>query len=292
MKQQSIYKSEEGRKKILEHYESYLKSFDTIIERVYVKTRFGKTHMLVAGPEDGKPVFILQGGNCINPMTLSWFTSLFKTYRIYAADTIGHPGYSDETRISPKDESFPLWISDLMNHFNVNKSAFIGASYGAGIILRMAAYMPDKIACSVLVSPSGIKIGSKSKLMKKVVLPFLIYKARSSENQLKKITDVMSINSMKEEDKQIIWEIIKHVKLEKEMPKLLTKAELANSPSPTMIIAGIKDIFFPEELVLKKAKEIIPNLPVFYSYNMGHFPSEKFIIKINDNAEEFLSLYY
>lgn len=84
----------------------------------------------MTGPKEAKPVFIFQGGNCINPMTLSWFSSLFSEYRIYAPDTLGHPGYSAETRISAKDDSFALWISDLMEHFKISKSAFIGPSYG------------------------------------------------------------------------------------------------------------------------------------------------------------------
>ncbi|MEC0092304.1 alpha/beta fold hydrolase [Paenibacillus macquariensis] len=146
MSEHTIYKSEEGKRKIHNYYESYLRMFDVDFQRVYVNTRFGNTHTLVTGPVDGKPLFILQGGNCINPMTLSWFSTLFGEYRIYAPDTIGHPGFSAETRISAKDESFALWISDIMEHFEVEKSAFIGPSYGGGIILRLATFMPEKIA--------------------------------------------------------------------------------------------------------------------------------------------------
>ncbi|MOA46884.1 Carboxylesterase YbfK [compost metagenome] len=99
MSKSTIYKSEEGKKSILHAYDAYLKMLEINFERVNVNTRFGKTHTLVTGPENGKPLFIFQGGNCINPMTLSWFLPLMKEYRIYAPDTIGHPGYSAETRI-------------------------------------------------------------------------------------------------------------------------------------------------------------------------------------------------
>jgi hypothetical protein len=95
----------------------------------------GKTQTLVTGPKSGKSLIILQSGNCINSMTLSWFSSLFNDYRIYSPDTIGHPCYSAETRVSAKDTSFSLWISDLMDYFKIKHSPFIGPSYGAGIIL-------------------------------------------------------------------------------------------------------------------------------------------------------------
>lgn len=117
----SIYRSEEGKSSILEEYEIYLNELGEKFTREYVETRFGKTHVLLTGPLDGKPLFILQGGNCVNPMTLSWFSSLFKEYRIIAPDTIGHPGYSEEARISARFDSFALWVSDLLDHYKIEK---------------------------------------------------------------------------------------------------------------------------------------------------------------------------
>ncbi|MDQ0113744.1 pimeloyl-ACP methyl ester carboxylesterase [Paenibacillus harenae] len=199
--------------------ESYLRLFDAEFDRIQVDTRFGQTHTLVTGPLNGKPLFILQGGNCINPMTLSWFTPLLTKFRIYAPDTIGHPGYSSESRISAKDESFALWVSDLMDHFNIKQSGFIGPSYGAGIILRLATYMPERIACSVLVAPSGLEIGSKLTMIKKILLPLILFNRTSSDNQLQNIADAMSHHSMDELDKQILGELFTSVKLEQNMPK-------------------------------------------------------------------------
>ncbi|EKN71552.1 alpha/beta hydrolase [Neobacillus bataviensis LMG 21833] len=287
-----IYKSDIGKAAILGFYEKYLESFKCDFERMYVETTFGRTHVLVAGPEDGKPIFIFQGGNCINPMTLSWFKPLLENYRIYAPDTIGHPGFSAETRISARDDSFARWISELMANFHIEKSAFIGPSYGAGIILRLATFMPEKIACSVLVSPSGIQLGSKLAMIRKILVPLMIYKFNDSNEQMNKIANTMSDDSMKEMDQEIIASIFKYVKLEQEMPKLTEKRELLNYTAPTMIIAGRKDIFFPEEKIMKAAHEIIPNLTNYEAFDMGHFPSEADLVKMDPAIKQFLELYY
>ncbi|WP_010649954.1 alpha/beta fold hydrolase [Oceanobacillus massiliensis] len=292
MGKETIYKSEEGKRFLNQHYENYINTFSFDVERIYVETSFGKTHILVAGPLEGKPIFIFQGGNCINPMTLSWFTPLIDKYRIYAPDTIGHPGYSDENRISAKDNSFAQWIDELMNYLNIDSSAFIGPSYGAGIILRLAAFMPNKIDCAVLVSPAGIRLGSKIKMIKDVLLPLVLFNATSLEKYLNKITGNMSDNSMRDIDKTIIGDVFKYTRLEQEMPKLTTRKELVNYSSPTIIIAGKKDIFFPESRLNKIAKEIVPNLTAFKTYNMGHFPSEEHLIKINNEIIEFLKENY
>ncbi|WML57981.1 alpha/beta hydrolase [Neobacillus sp. PS2-9] len=292
MGKHTIYKSEEGKADIHRFYENYLREFKITFERVYVDTTFGKTHVLVSGPTEGKPLFIFQGGNCINPMTLSWFQPLFKNYRIYAPDTIGHPGFSEENRISASDDSFALWTAELMNHFHIEKSAFLGPSYGAGIILRVAAFMPEKIACSILIAPAGIQLGSKVEMIKKILVPLLIFKTNGSRKQMNKIADSMSDNSMREIDKDIIASIFKHVKLESEMPKLTEKSELVNYHSPTMIITGRKDVFFPDDRIQKKAKDILPNLINYHAYDMGHFPSKEYLAKINKEIEDFLHLHY
>jgi pimeloyl-ACP methyl ester carboxylesterase len=290
MSKHTIYKSKEGKEKIHSLYENYLQELE--VERVYVDTTLGKTHVLVAGPREGKPVFIFQGGNCINPMTLSWFKPLFSDYRIYAPDTIGHPGFSDENRISASDDSFARWTVELMNHFRVERSAFIGPSYGAGIILRLAAFMPKKIACSILIAPAGIKLGSKVEMIRKILVPLLLFKMNGSAKQMNRIADTMSDYSMKEMDRDIIASIFKNVKLESEMPKFTEKSELVNYYSPTMVIAGKKDVFFPDERIQKTAKEIIPNLTKYQTYDMGHIPSEEFLAKINKEIEDFLHLHY
>ncbi|KEZ47528.1 alpha/beta fold hydrolase [Metabacillus indicus] len=287
----TIYKKD-GKRLIAQHYDNYLKSFGVDVERFYVDTSSGKTHVLAAGPTEGKPVFVFQGGNCINPMTLSWFLPLTEKYRVYAPDTIGHPGYSSEGRISAKDNSFARWIKELMDHFQIASSAFVGPSYGAGIIMRLAAFMPDKIDCSVLVSPAGISLGSKVKMIQKILLPLVLFHGTSSKKHLDKITDTMSDHSMKEIDKRIIGDVFKYVRLEQDMPKLTTKEELLDYKAPTLVIAGTKDIFFPESRLKKATKEIIPNLTAFKSYDMGHFPSEEQLKEINHDLAEFLKMYY
>lgn len=99
MSAHSIYKNKESKRVMEEHYDQYLYSLPFKVDHFFTETSYGKTHVLGAGSKEGKPLFILQGGNCINPMTMSWFSPLVEKYRIYAPDTIGHPGYSDENRI-------------------------------------------------------------------------------------------------------------------------------------------------------------------------------------------------
>ena len=44
------------------------------------------------------------------------------------------------------------------------------------------------------------------------------------------------------------------------MPRPATRAELAAYRAPTLILAGEKDAMFPGNAVVRRAREIIPNL--------------------------------
>ncbi|MCP8970386.1 alpha/beta fold hydrolase [Ectobacillus ponti] len=292
MKMHTIYKRKQGKEKLLQQYEAYLQRLGTEFERVHVPTRWGNTHVLVSGPKEGKPICILQGGNCLNPMTLSWFQPLLQQYRVIAPDTIGHPGLSDEVRLSASDDSLARWVEDILDYFHIERCAFVGPSYGAGITLRLAAFAPERISCAVLVAPAGLILGSKWRMIRSILLPLWFYQMTSSGKQLHRIADAMSTGTMKPEDEEIIGDIFRHTKLEQDMPKLSEKQELQPYKAPTMVVGGTADIFFPGEGVVAKAKEVLPNLVSHHLYEMGHFPAEQQLKEINEEILLFLQQWY
>jgi len=72
----SIYKSDVAREEIEALYDRALARLSFPTESRWVKTTFGATHLLVAGPDGAPPLLVLQGGNIVNPLTLAWLTPL------------------------------------------------------------------------------------------------------------------------------------------------------------------------------------------------------------------------
>ena len=88
----SIYSSPAGRTEVLALYEQAIDELGIQVDHLSVDTRFGHTHVLVAGPECAPPLVIFQGGNFLGPLSTAWFRPLMEEWRVYAPDTIGHPG--------------------------------------------------------------------------------------------------------------------------------------------------------------------------------------------------------
>lgn len=220
---------------------------------------------------------------------MSWFLPLTNEYRVYAPDTIGHPGKSSQNRVSPADDSFGKWVVDILEGLSIEKAAFIGPSYGAGIILRTAAFAPERISKAVLFVPSGIATGSISRMIFKIFIPMLMYQLFPTDKRLLKAVSPMFSGAVDEFAVEVTGAVYLHYKLETKMPRLTTEEELKNYTAPTLVLAGEKDIFFPAEKIIPRAKEIIPNLIAAVCLKgEGNFPAIKNLGYINERILRFL----
>ncbi|MFX0077088.1 MAG: alpha/beta fold hydrolase, partial [Candidatus Hermodarchaeota archaeon] len=253
-----------------------------------VHTRFGKTHIIISGPKDALPLISLHGGNSITPYELKGILPLLKKFRVFAIDTIGHPGRSSETRISSEDNSYGKWLVDVLDELELNQGAFLCGSYSASFVLRLATIAPERISKTFMYAPSGFVNGSSRDMIFKLLIPWLKYRLRPSREQLKK-TLKSFIYEFDDGILDLVEANFKHVKIITGMPRPVTKAELKDYTAPTSIIAAKQDILFPGELVVRRAKEIIPNLVTAECIEGPHTPTNQMREYINEKAIIFFS---
>lgn len=288
--EKTIYKSPGGEARILDLYDRFQKGLGVTFDDRLVDTRFGGTHVLVAGPEQGQPVVITHGGNSITPQGLRGLFPLLKQgrYRVYAPDTIGHPGKSAQTRLSPRDQSYGQWLNDLLDGLGLDSAAFIGGSFGAGIILRLAAFAPRRITKMALFVPSGIVPVPLTSMVFRITLPYLLYVLFPSRQRLYRAVRWMG-SEIDDDVLQLIEAVFHHVRVEAKMPRPVTKAELVNYAAPACVIAAEEDAMFPGDAVIIRAKEIFSNLTVAECLKGAtHYSSKPDLEYVNKRIVEFL----
>jgi pimeloyl-ACP methyl ester carboxylesterase len=259
VKRKSIYKNELGKKQVLHLYDKLLAEIPVPYERLWIDTRFGKTHVLRLGNEQGPPLVTFHGGNSLNPYDLKNLIPLVDKYSIYAPDTIGHPGYSAETRLSSDNCEYGEWALDILDNLGIDKANFIGPSFGGGILSRLATIAPERIRSAVFVVPTGFIKPSPSKMIFKLVMPMMLYIIAPSRKRLERV--VQPLADQLEPDLLAITEVVfKHVKVESTMPRPAKKEELANLKAPVLLIAAERDILSPGKDVIEMGKELIPQL--------------------------------
>jgi pimeloyl-ACP methyl ester carboxylesterase len=291
----SIYRTPEGEAVFRRLYERAVERLDVELERIWVDSQFGPTHVLAAGPPDAPPVVVTHGGNSINPISLEWFRPLLSEYRMYAPDTVGHPGYSARRRLSPSGDEYGRWLVDVFDGLHLERPAVVGGSYGAGIILRAAAHAPQRISMAALVAPSGIVAPPMGPLVLRLALPMLLYRLLPTRERL-----LAAAGPMFHEGEPIdpfwletIEAAFRHLKVESKMPRAASAEELRGFAAPTLVIAGENDVLFPGRRVVDRAWEIFPNLEEAVMLpGASHVPSSRDLEEVRRRIRSFLDRHH
>lgn len=284
----SIYRSVEGQAEILRLYDEALSHLRIGLESKTLSTRYGETHVLSVGPEDAPPVVFLHGGNFLNPTCLRWFLPIAQQHRIHSPDIVGQPGKSAQLRPSPKGDSHAWWVEDVLEGLGLGRVPFVGLSYGAGIILRVVGYAPERVLAAVLVSPAGIATGPLGRMLLEAVVPMVAYRLRPSRERLLHAARAILTEPDELAERQL-GAIYRYVKLDTQLPRMATEEELRGFGEPVALFASGQDVFFPGGAVVARAQEIVPNLVVAECLRGSrHIPTKAALGHVNEEILTFL----
>ncbi len=128
-------------------------------ERLAVPTRYGVTHVAVAGPQDAPPIVLLSAMGVTSRMWMPNLAELSQDYRVYALDTIGDLGESilyDSEHYPKNGQAYSEWLVDVFNELGIVRIDVIGASMGGWITMDHAIHAPERVRRIVLLGPMGL----------------------------------------------------------------------------------------------------------------------------------------
>ena len=267
----TIYKSEEGKRRILDLYDSQLSRLASPWNDVYIDTLFGKTHIIETGNLSGEPLLVFHGGNATTAYNLLACDFIMNDFHIYAVDMVGHPGKSAETSLSAKGYDYGKWVSEVIDGLKYDKISLFGGSFGAGVIAKTMCVCPEKIKRVVLYVPSGIKNAPAIKSAS-MMLPMIAYWITGKDKWLKKCMLPMAIteDSITDDIYETAKLSIDYIKVKTGMPSDVDEASMKKCSAPTLVMAAEKDCLFPGEGVIERAKKIIPKCNTYLLEGRGH----------------------
>ena len=275
----SIYRSKEGEKVVYDLYDRQVISLGKEYNELFIQTRFGKTHVLQLGNPQGKPILLFHGGNSTAAFSLKLNRYLIENHLVYAPDTIGHPGKSDQRVLSSSTLEYGEWASDVIDSLGFEKIICMGESFGGGVLAKLMCISPEKILKAILLVPAGISNASKSALILSMGIPMLMYMVTKKEKWFEKSFLPMTTHGepIDKDTMEMIRIALNHVRVNSNMPSNISKDDITDYHAPTLLLAGENDILFPAEKVIARAKEIIPNLEAHLLKDCGHlyYSSEK-----------------
>ena len=164
----SLYKSAEGYRRVMAHYDTSFQKMGIPYETKYVETRFGPTHTVISGNESGKSIVLWHGLNANSTSWIDSITALAPTYRVYAIDAIGGMGKSAPSRPSKAGLAYGQWAAEALEGLGLKQANMIGISNGVWLILKLGSVASEMIGSAVLMSAGGFRPISKMQILRMI----------------------------------------------------------------------------------------------------------------------------
>lgn len=202
------YRSKKAGENILRTYDELLKQWGLPIDERFIETRYGKTHVIVAGNPKGKPVVLFHGVG--DDAALMWIynaKALGAQFQLYAVDTIGGPGKSECSEKYTKDFEDAIWIDDILDGLQLKTASFIGVSHGGYLVQLYTAMRTERVEKAISISgaiAAGVSTYSPMKTMMKIFFPEAMFP--TNKNVIKLLKKLSGKNYAVFTDNKLILE--------------------------------------------------------------------------------------
>lgn len=223
-------------------------------DRRYVETNGASIYFEIHG--QGEPLLMLHGFTLSHQSWDPWIDDLSKNYQLIIPDLRGHGNSTNPLKeYTAKNSALDMY--GLMDELGIQSFNAIGHSNGALVLTHMSIMDTSRIKSMILVSGAPYLPPEANSILSSVT--FENMKAHmeplhpEGEEQIRMLVDQMKNMPNQPEDINF------------------TPSLLATIKSPTLIIHGDKDPFFPIEIPTTYFNSI-PNSYLWIVPNSNHFP--------------------
>ncbi|WP_317198349.1 alpha/beta fold hydrolase [Aurantibacter crassamenti] len=276
----SLYKSEIGKKEILNLYDQKLKDLQIDFRYRIVETKFGKTNIIVIGEATKPPLLLIHGSNGCAPISLVTYPNLYKDFQIFAVDVLAQPNKSAENRLSMTDNSYGEWINNLITKLDLQNVTLAGFSFGGLIILKTLIQNEANIKEVFLAAPAFIINGNPLVLLLKVFIPMKLFMKTRKAKYIEKFLKTL-FTEPDEFALQYLSKVIQYFEMDFTPVPIIKKEDAQLITTPITLFAAKNDIMFPGMKMIKRAHKIFPSLKkVFLLENSKHVQNKTDNIQI------------
>lgn len=255
----SLFKSATGKKEILSLYNQKLNELGIDYTYQVVDTSYGKTNLIVTGSAANPPLIIIHGSNGCAPIGLETYPNLSSKYQVFAIDVLAQPNKSAETRLSMKDDSYGIWMNEVIDTLALNDVTLVGFSFGGLVILKTLIHNGDKIKEVFMAAPAYIVNGNPLRALIKMFIPMKRYMSTQNPKHVEKF--LYEIFTDRDEFAiQYLSKVFIHFDMDFTPMPVITKKEAKAITTPITLIGAKNDVVFPGKKMLKRASKILPTV--------------------------------
>ena len=255
------FKSPVAADQYLSAYQTALALWPVPHTALEVDTRFGATHLNLAGAADLPPLVLIHGFGVSSTIWWPNVAALSRHFRVYAPDVINQMGCSVPTRRLQTRADCAAWLGDVLQALHLDQTAIVGHSYGGWLALNLALTEPQRVTRLALLSPAAsfgpLAWGYLVRFMAAVLVPTraMIYRSVQAALPIPPAGPPAVFE-------QLVT-AIKTFKMD-QMPapvlSVFSDAELGQLRQPIQLLVGAADITCQPQAVLARARRLVPQI--------------------------------
>jgi pimeloyl-ACP methyl ester carboxylesterase len=246
-------------------YEATLKLWPVPYEPMDIPGRYGRTHLVASGSEDGPTLVLLHMFFTSLTQWAANIADLSRDYRVYAIDVTGQPTKSIPSQPLKSRQDCVTWLSELLDALNIESTDLVGASFGGWFTLNYALGAPKRLNKIVLLSPAGGFLPLVKQFYVRGMLNTLFPRRFMMESFLRWMTYE---ENLRDPSTRLIMNCLtdqmylgsRYFRMQAGvLPSVFSDEELRSLQVPTLLLIGQQEVLYDPEAALERARRLIPN---------------------------------
>jgi pimeloyl-ACP methyl ester carboxylesterase len=224
-----------------------------------IPTRFGKTHVVISGPEEASPLVLLHGYMATLMMWAPNIADLSTDYRVYAIDVMGQPGKSIPDEPVRNAADYVAWLTATLNGLHLDRISLVGMSYGGWLALNYALAAPERVQKLALLSPAG----SLLPIVRQFSLRGVLMSLFPTHFTVKSFMHWLGFTDSRRDVFELMYLGLKHFRIPPDtlrvMPTVFSDDALGAMHVPTLLLMGEHEVIYDSTAALARARRLIPD---------------------------------
>jgi pimeloyl-ACP methyl ester carboxylesterase len=261
-----IYESTAGRQAIEARYRHVLSRWPVALDEITVPTRQGSTFVIASGDRRAPAVFLFHGSGTNSGIWLRDVAEWSRSFRVFAVDLIGEPGFSAASRPPLESDAYARWLDDVWDYLGVENAALVGVSLGGWLALDYAVRRPNRVAALSMLSPSGIGRQNPSVLLKVGLLRLCgEWGMRRAIRMVAGRTGALPPQTL-----EFLGIMFRTFRPRLEKIPIKSDEDLKQLTLPVQLIVGAQDVLLRSRETRDRTLQLVPQAQVVFLEQAGH----------------------
>jgi pimeloyl-ACP methyl ester carboxylesterase len=279
----------------------YYRAYDAVLQQWFVPyaeldipSRFGATHVIVSGPEDGYPILLLPPGGTYAPIWVRNVGPLSRSFRVLAVDILGEVNKSKPIRPILSHAEFMQWMADLLDGLGIERAHLVGNSNGGFFALETALNLPERVNKVVLISPAATFVQMRAWWLHLFIPAHIFGSFFGSEKMVLKAYDWLWQGFPMDDCFAELRRVNKlagaalRPSINRAVPRVFSDEELRRVQAPVLLLIGDHEVIYKPEDAIRRASRLVRDLKAEIVPNANHTAQYTAPDFVNSAIEKYL----